>query len=69
MATDGQSEPGKSKGGPFKRVTLIVLDSVGIGEMPDAVNWGDKGSDTLGHVAASRPLKLPNLVRLGIANI
>ncbi len=55
--------------GPFRRVVLIVLDSVGIGEMPDAADFGDAGSDTLGHVAASRPLKLPNLVRLGLANI
>jgi len=53
----------------FKRVILIVLDSVGIGAMPDAAEWGDEGSDTLGHVAASRPLQIPNLVRLGIANI
>ena len=57
--------PGK----PFRRVVLIVLDSVGIGEMPDAAAFGDAGSDTLGHVAASRPLKLPALVRLGLANI
>src|SRR3989338_10200322 len=54
---------------PFRRVVLIVLDSVGIGEMPDAAAFGDAGSDTLGHVAASRPLKLPTLVRLGLANI
>ena len=53
----------------FNRVILIVLDSVGIGEMPDAAAFGDEGSDTLGHVAASRPLKLPTLVRLGLANI
>ena len=53
----------------FRRVVLIVLDSVGIGEMPDAADFGDAGSDTLGHVAASRPLKLPTLVRLGLANI
>lgn len=53
----------------FRRVVLIVLDSVGIGEMPDAADFGDEGSDTLGHVTASRPLKLPTLVRLGLANI
>ncbi len=53
----------------FKRVILIVLDSLGIGAMPDAAEWGDEGSDTLGHVAASRPLHLPNLVRMGIGNI
>ena len=54
---------------PFRRVVLIVLDSVGIGEMPDAADFGDEGSDTLGHVAASRPLRIPTLVRLGLANI
>ena len=47
----------------------IVLDSVGIGELPDAADYGDVGRDTLGHIARSRPLKLPNLVRLGLANI
>jgi phosphopentomutase len=46
-----------------------VLDSVGIGELPDAADYGDVGRDTLGHIARSRPLRLPNLVRLGIANI
>ena len=47
----------------------IVLDSVGIGELPDAAAYGDVGRDTLGHIARSRPLKIPNLVRLGFANI
>jgi len=46
-----------------------VLDSVGIGAMPDAAEYGDAGRDTLGHLAAARPLKLPNLVQLGLANI
>ena len=54
---------------PFKRVIWIVLDSVGIGELPDAADYGDVGRDTLGHIARSRRLKLPNLVRLGLANI
>ena len=53
----------------FDRVIWIVLDSVGIGELPDAAEYGDVGRDTLGHIARSRPLKLPNLVRLGLANI
>jgi phosphopentomutase len=53
----------------FQRILWIVLDSVGIGEMPDAVEYGDTGRDTLGHIARSRPLKLPNLVRLGLGNI
>jgi phosphopentomutase len=53
----------------FGRVIWIVLDSVGIGEMPDAEAYGDKGSDTLGNIARQRRLKLPNLSRLGLANI
>ncbi|MBI4466611.1 MAG: phosphopentomutase [Acidobacteria bacterium] len=72
MAAPGPARsrtPCPGNGGPFRRVALIVLDSVGIGEMPDAAAYGDAGSDTLGHVAASRPLRLPTLVRLGLANI
>ncbi len=53
----------------FQRVIWIVLDSVGIGEMPDAAAYGDAGSDTLGHLASRRPLTLPNLRRLGLGNI
>jgi phosphopentomutase len=54
---------------PFDRVIWIVLDSVGIGEMPDADKYGDRGSDTLGNIARQHPLHLPNLCRLGLANI
>lgn len=53
----------------FARVVWIVLDGVGIGEMPDAAAYGDTGSDTLGNIARRRPLRLPNLCRLGLANI
>jgi phosphopentomutase len=53
----------------FNRIIWIVLDSVGIGELPDAAEYGDVGRDTLGHIARSRPLKLPNLERLGLADI
>ena len=53
----------------FERVVLIVLDSVGIGEMPDAAAYGDAGSDTLGNIAKQRKLHLPNFTRLGLANI
>jgi phosphopentomutase len=53
----------------FRRVIWIVLDSVGIGEMPDAASYGDAGSDTLGNIARLRPLDLPNMRRLGLANI
>jgi len=53
----------------FNRITLIVLDGAGIGEMPDAADWGDVGSDTFGHICESRTLQLPNLQRLGLGNI
>lgn len=54
----------------FKRVCLIVLDSVGIGELPDAEKFGDLGSHTLGHIA-QRVLgfSIPNLQKLGLGNI
>lgn len=55
--------------GTFRRIILIVLDSVGIGELPDAADYGDAGSDTLGNINRVRPCRLPNLVRLGLANI
>ena len=47
----------------------MVLDSAGIGEMPDAESWGDKGADTLGNVLKSRVVNLPNLQKLGLGNI
>jgi len=53
----------------FRRVIWIVLDSVGIGALPDAADYGDTGRTTLGHVAESRPLHLPHLVGLGLGNI
>jgi phosphopentomutase len=53
----------------FERIIWMVLDSVGIGELPDAADYDDAGRNTLGHIAESRPLKIPNLVRLGLANI
>jgi len=55
--------------GKFERVIWIVLDSVGIGPLPDAADYGDVGRNTLGHIAESRPLQVPTLVRLGLANI
>ena len=54
---------------PFERIIWIVLDSVGIGALPDAADYDDAGRNTLGHIAKSRPLALPNLLRLGLANI
>jgi phosphopentomutase len=53
----------------FDRVIWIVLDSVGIGPLPDAEEYGDTGRSTLGHIAESRPLALPNLIKLGLGNI
>jgi phosphopentomutase len=52
------------------RATLIVLDSVGVGAMPDAPAWGDAGADTLGHVAREMGgLDLPNLQAMGLGNL
>src|SRR5437879_6224299 len=53
----------------FGRVSWIVLDRAGIGEMPDAAKYGDTGSDTLGNIARKRPLTIPNLAKLGLGNI
>lgn len=54
----------------FERVVWIVLDSVGIGAMPDWAAFGDpEPGDTLGHIAMQRPLALPHLGRLGLGNI
>ncbi len=47
----------------------MVLDSAGIGAMPDAPEWGDAGADTLGNVLKSRKVDLPNLQKLGLGNI
>jgi phosphopentomutase len=54
---------------PFNRIFWVVLDSVGIGALPDAGDYGDVGRNTLGHIAESRPLNLPTLTSLGLANI
>lgn len=51
------------------RAIVIVLDSVGIGELPDAFAYGDQGSDTLGHIAASTALRLPALGSLGLSRL
>jgi phosphopentomutase len=53
----------------FARIVWVVLDSVGIGEMPDAAEYGDSGSDTLGNIASQRRLYLPTLCCLGLGNI
>jgi phosphopentomutase len=51
------------------RVILIVLDGVGVGELPDAGEYGDRGSDTLGNIARAVPLRLPTLRRLGLDRV
>lgn len=53
----------------FKRVVLVVCDSLGVGATPDAAQFGDVGADTLGHVLASREVRIPNLRRLGLGNL
>jgi phosphopentomutase len=53
----------------FNRIVWIVLDSVGVGEMPDASAYGDAGSDTLGNIARLRGLDLLNLRSLGLGNL
>lgn len=54
----------------FNRIFLVVLDSVGIGEAPDAAEYGDLGADTLGHIAENVPgFRMPNASTLGLGNI
>jgi phosphopentomutase len=54
----------------YKRFIIIVLDSVGIGELPDANLFNDQGSNTLGHIAEkAKSFQIPNLVNLGLGNI
>jgi phosphopentomutase len=54
----------------YKRIFIIVMDSVGIGEAPDAEKFGDKGADTFGHIAEKmNGLNMPNMARLGLSNI
>jgi phosphopentomutase len=53
----------------YNRVFLIVLDSLGIGEAPDAKLYNDQGSNTIGHIAQKMDLKIPNMKSLGYGNI
>ncbi len=52
-----------------KRVFLIVLDSFGIGEMPDAAQWGDEGSNTLAAIRGHENFNCPNLTKMGLFNV
>jgi len=54
---------------PFTRAIVIVLDSVGVGELPDASVYGDQGSDTLGNIARRIPLAVPTLRSLGLGRV
>lgn len=64
------AETGKKIPGPYRRIFLIVLDSLGIGNAPDAAEFGDAGADTLGHISETvGRLDIPNLERLGIGNL
>ena len=53
----------------FKRVFLIVLDSLGVGEAIDAKNFHDEGSNTLGHILQYNPIDYPNLEKMGFLNL
>jgi phosphopentomutase len=54
---------------PIARILVIVMDSVGCGELPDAAVYGDEGSDTLGHIADAVPLRVPTLRSLGLDRV
>src|SRR5437667_9361583 len=54
---------------PFRRAIVIVMDSVGIGELPDAAAYGDQGSDTIGNIARRVPLQVPTLRALGLGRV
>ena len=54
----------------YKRIFVIVLDSLGIGAMPDSEKFGDKGVDTFGHILERMgSLDIPNLQKLGMVNL
>ena len=54
----------------FKRVIVLVADGLGVGAAPDAKDYGDEGSNTLGHIASHLGgIKLPNLEKLGLGNL
>ena len=53
----------------YKRIFVIVMDSLGVGASEDAATYGDLGSDTFGHIAQNYRLTIPNLQKLGISNL
>ena len=56
--------------GKYKRIFTIVIDSLGVGALPDAGDYGDVGTDTLGHISQHiDEFNIPNLQKIGIANL
>lgn len=56
--------------GKYKRIFTIVVDSLGVGALPDAADYGDAGTDTLGHISQYRDeFNIPNLQKIGMANL
>ena len=56
--------------GKYHRIFVVVIDSLGIGAMPNAAEYGDAGTDTLGHIdERMESFTIPNLARLGMANL
>ncbi len=53
----------------MKKVTLIVLDSAGVGALPDAASFGDEGASTIGHIAEQMPLQVPNMLKMGLGHL
>ena len=54
----------------YKRIFTVVIDSLGVGALPDAASYGDTGTDTLGHISQTMDsIKIPNLQKLGMANL
>ena len=51
------------------RIVLIVLDSVGVGNAPDAAEYGDAGANTVGHIVERTGLRLPNMEKIGFGHI
>lgn len=65
-----QYQKGECRMGKFKRIFTVVIDSLGVGAMPDAAGYGDAGTDTLGHISQRmESFCIPNLQRLGMANL
>ena len=69
IRTDAGARRGPLFAHSLNRVILIVLDSVGIGELPDAAAYGDAGSDTLGNLSAHVHLHIPTLRSLGLTRV